>query len=79
MGKEFFSNAEEDYFLQTGKPRVTSTVSSEWILKWNFNANFIGVGFHEICLPGYPASHSCLIEEEEDARFFFMIGPIIGS
>jgi lipoprotein-anchoring transpeptidase ErfK/SrfK len=60
------------FFTNWKAKESVSTVSDEWILKWNFNvANFAGVGFHQYSLPGYPASHSCLRLQENDAKFLY--------
>jgi hypothetical protein len=49
-----------------------STFDDEWNLRWNFNIeNKLGVGFHQYSLPGYPASHSCLRLQEEDAKYLY--------
>lgn len=60
------------FFTNWKAKESVSTVDDEWILKWNFNiANFDGVGFHEYALPGYPASHSCLRLQSNDAQFLY--------
>ncbi len=52
--------------------KTISTVNDEWELLWNFNiANKEGVGWHQYSLPGYPASHSCLRLQENDARYLY--------
>ena len=52
--------------------KTTSTFNDEWDLRWNFNiANKLGVGWHQYELPGYPASHSCLRLQEEDAKYLY--------
>jgi len=60
-------------FYTNWKARVSiSTVNDKWILKWNFNIlNKAGIGWHEYNLPGYPASHSCLRLQENDARYLY--------
>lgn len=60
------------FFTNWKAKETISTVNDEWKLKWNFNvANFDGVGFHEYALPGYPASHSCLRLQSNDAQFLY--------
>ena len=72
MGKSSSRTPRGLFFTNWKSKESISTVSSEWILKWNFNiSNFAGVGFHEYALPGYPASHSCLRLKAEDAIFFY--------
>nr|WP_199002523.1 L,D-transpeptidase [Flavobacterium sp. ASV13] len=57
------------FFTNWKAEKTTSTFNDEWDLKWNFNIeNKLGVGFHEYALPGYPASHSCLRLQENDAK-----------
>lgn len=52
--------------------KTTSTFNDEWDLRWNFNiANKLGVGWHQYELPGYPASHSCLRLQENDAKYLY--------
>jgi lipoprotein-anchoring transpeptidase ErfK/SrfK len=52
--------------------KTISTVNDEWELLWNFNiANKDGVGWHQYAMPGYPASHSCLRLQENDARYLY--------
>lgn len=72
MGKSSSRTPTGLFFTNWKSKESISTVSSEWILKWNFNvSNFGGVGFHEYALPGYPASHSCMRLKAEDAMFFY--------
>ena len=57
----FFSNWKAE--------QTTSTFNDEWDLKWNFNIESKeGVGWHQYALPGYPASHSCLRLQTDDAK-----------
>jgi hypothetical protein len=52
--------------------KTTSTFNDEWDLRWNFNiANKLGVGWHQYQLPGYPASHSCMRLQENDAKYLY--------
>lgn len=60
------------FFTNWKGKEVISTVNDEWKLKWNFNvSNHGGVGFHQYALPGYPASHSCLRLQANDAEFLY--------
>jgi len=60
------------FFTNWKAEETTSTFNDEWNLKWNFNVeNKKGVGFHQYELPGYPASHSCMRLQEEDAKFLY--------
>lgn len=60
------------FFTNWKAEKTTSTFNDEWDLKWNFNIeNKLGVGFHEYALPGYPASHSCLRLQQNDAKFLY--------
>lgn len=60
-------------FNTNWKAKVTiSTINDEWILHWNFNIlSMEGVGWHQYSLPGYPASHSCLRLQENDAHYLY--------
>lgn len=60
------------YFTNWKAEKTTSTFNDEWDLYWNFNIdNKEGIGWHQYSLPGYPASHSCLRLQEEDARYLY--------
>ena len=60
------------FFTNWKAEKTTSTFNDEWELKWNFNIeNKLGVGFHQYTLPGYPASHSCLRLQENDAKYLY--------
>ncbi|HSD09136.1 L,D-transpeptidase [Flavobacterium sp.] len=60
------------FFTNWKAEETTSTFNDEWNLKWNFNVeNKKGVGFHQYELPGYPASHSCMRLQEDDAKFLY--------
>ena len=60
------------FFTNWKGESVKSTSNDEWILKWNFNViNDSGIGFHQYDLPGYPASHSCLRLQMDDAKYLY--------
>ncbi len=57
------------FFANWKAEKTNSTFNDEWELLWNVNIeNKLGVGWHQYGLPGYPASHSCLRLQENDAR-----------
>lgn len=60
------------FFTNWKAEESTSTFDDEWNLRWNFNIeNKLGVGWHQYAMPGYPASHSCLRLQEEDAKYLY--------
>ncbi|RYY56349.1 MAG: murein L,D-transpeptidase [Chitinophagaceae bacterium] len=57
------------FFSNWKAVETTSTFNDEWNLRWNFNIqNKEGIGWHQYALPGYPASHSCLRLQTNDAK-----------
>ncbi|MBO0722511.1 MAG: L,D-transpeptidase [Blastocatellia bacterium] len=49
-----------------------STVNRAWLLRWYVNIdNEKGIAVHEYELPGYPASHSCVRMQADDAAWFY--------
>jgi hypothetical protein len=72
MGRKKDQTPTGLFFTNWKAEKTTSTFNDEWDLKWNFNIeNKLGVGFHEYELPGYPASHSCLRLQENDAKYLY--------
>ncbi|MCW2119213.1 L,D-transpeptidase [Flavobacterium sp. 7A] len=72
MGREKDPTPTGLFFTNWKAEKTNSTFNDEWELKWNFNIeNKLGVGFHEYQLPGYPASHSCLRLQENDAKYLY--------
>ena len=72
MGRKKDQTPTGLFFTNWKAEQTTSTFNDEWDLKWNFNiANKLGVGFHQYSLPGYPASHSCLRLQENDAKYLY--------
>ncbi|MEC5167017.1 hypothetical protein RCH18_002766 [Flavobacterium sp. PL11] len=69
MGREKDKTPTGLFFTNWKAEETVSTFDDEWELRWNFNiANKLGVGWHQYSLPGYPASHSCLRLQENDAK-----------
>lgn len=72
MGSKKHTTRTGLFFTNWKARKTISTFDDEWELKWNFNiANEAGIGWHQYTLPGYPASHSCLRLNEEDAKFLY--------
>ncbi len=72
MGRESDKTPTGLFFTNWKAEKTTSTFNDEWDLEWNFNiANKLGVGWHQYSLPGYPASHSCLRLQENDAKYLY--------
>lgn len=60
------------FFTNWKARETTSTFNDEWNLRWNFNVeNKLGIGWHQYEMPGYPASHSCMRLQEQDARYLY--------
>lgn len=69
MGRKQDQTPTGLFYANWKAEETTSTFNDEWDLKWNFNVeNLLGVGWHQYSLPGYPASHSCMRLQENDAR-----------
>lgn len=72
MGRKADPTPTGLYYTNWKAEQTTSTFNDEWDLRWNFNIeNKLGIGFHQYELPGYPASHSCLRLQENDAKFLY--------
>lgn len=72
MGRKKYPTPSGLYFTNWKSKKSISSVNDEWVLPWNFNiANRMGIGWHQYALPGYPASHSCLRLQTEDARYLY--------
>ncbi len=52
-----------------------SSIDSSWVLPytWNFH-RYAGSAFHKFDMPGYPASHSCIRQFMDDAKWLFSWG-----
>lgn len=69
MGRKQDQTPTGLFYANWKAEETTSTFNDEWDLRWNFNVeNLLGVGWHQYSLPGYPASHSCMRLQENDAR-----------
>jgi hypothetical protein len=69
MGRKKDQTPTGLFYANWKAEKTNSTFNDEWELRWNFNIeNKEGIGWHQYNLPGYPASHSCLRLQENDAR-----------
>lgn len=74
-GKEKTQTYPGRYAL-TWKDRLRrSSLDSNWVLPftWNFH-KYAGNAFHQFAMPGYPASHSCIRQFMNDAKWLFEWG-----
>ena len=72
MGRKQDQTPTGLFYANWKAEETTSTFNDEWDLRWNFNVeNLLGVGWHQYSLPGYPASHSCMRLQEDDARYLY--------
>lgn len=72
MGKKSSKTPTGLFYTNWKAESTISTVDDEWELLWNFNIeNKEGIGWHQYELPGYPASHSCLRLQENDAKYLY--------
>jgi hypothetical protein len=60
------------YSLQWRERLRRSSFNEEWIMPytWNFH-KITGMAFHQFDMPGYPASHMCIRQFEDDAKWLF--------
>lgn len=72
MGRKKDKTPTGLFYANWKAEKTISTFNDEWELRWNFNIeNKQGVGWHQYSLPGYPASHSCLRLQENDAHSLY--------
>lgn len=72
MGKKSAQTKQGLMFTNWKKELSISSVSDEWKLPYNVNIhNSLGIGWHQYDLPGYPASHSCLRLQKDDAQWLY--------
>ncbi len=71
-GREEYPTPPGLFHLNWRSPGRHSTVNSNWYMPWYFNFdNEGGLAFHQLMLPGRPASHSCIRLLERDARWLY--------
>jgi hypothetical protein len=60
------------FHLNWRSPGRSSTQNPDWYMRWYFNfENGRGIAFHQLELPGRPASHACLRLLERDAKWLY--------
>lgn len=74
-GREAYPTPSGLFHLSWKSPGRHSTVDSDWYMPWYFNFhNERGLAFHQLTLPGLPASHACIRLLERDARWLYEWG-----
>jgi hypothetical protein len=74
-GSEVLPTPEGLYHLNWKSKGRASTDDPTWYMKWYFNfQNTEGRALHELEMPGYPASHSCIRMLERDAMWLYEWG-----
>ncbi len=74
-GKERTPTYPGRYALVWKEEKHRSSLDSNWVMPytWNFHAQ-AGNAFHQFAMPGYPASHSCVRQLYDDARWLYYWG-----
>lgn len=74
-GRETYPTPSGLFHLNWKSPGRTSTEDPDWYMRWYFNFhNDRGLAFHQLELPGRPASHACVRLLERDARWLYEWG-----
>ena len=74
-GSDVVPTPEGFYHLNWRSKGRTSTEDKSWYMNWYFNfQNAEGRAFHELEMPGYPASHSCIRMLKRDAMWLYEWG-----
>ena len=74
-GREAHSTPAGTFHLNWKSPGRHSTDDPDWYMPWYFNfQNERGLAFHQLELPGRPASHACIRLLERDARWLYEWG-----
>ncbi len=71
-GREKYPTPSGLFHLNWRSPGRSSTMDPDWYMRWYFNfQNDRGLAFHQLELPGRPASHACVRLLERDARWIY--------
>jgi hypothetical protein len=74
-GSDVMPTPEGFYHLNWKSKGRASTEDPSWYMNWYFNfQNTEGRALHQLEMPGYPASHSCIRMLERDAMWIFNWG-----
>jgi lipoprotein-anchoring transpeptidase ErfK/SrfK len=74
-GSDVLPTPEGFHHLNWKSKGRASTENSKWYMNWYFNfQNTEGRAFHELEMPGYPASHSCIRMLKRDAMWLYEWG-----
>ena len=74
-GKERTPSYPGRYALSWKQEVHHSSIDSTWVMPYTFNFHTeAGSAFHQFEMPGKPASHSCMRQFEDDAKWLFTWG-----
>ena len=74
-GRKIYPTPSGLFHLNWRSPGRSSTIDPDWYMPWYFNFdNDRGLAFHQLELPGRPASHACVRLLERDARWLYEWG-----
>ena len=71
-GKEKTPTYPGRYSFVWKKKEHLSSLDSTWVMPFNWNFHqYAGCAFHQFTMPGYAASHSCVRQFREDAKWMY--------
>ena len=74
-GKEKTPSYPGRYALVWKQLERKSSLDETWIMPFTFNFHrYAGSAFHQFDMPGYPASHSCIRQFGDDAKWLYYWG-----
>ncbi len=74
-GKEKTPTYPGRYALVWKQLERRSSLDSTWVMPYTFNFHkYAGSAFHQFTMPGYAASHSCVRQFKDDAKWLFYWG-----
>ena len=74
-GKEKTPTFPGRYALVWKQEKRRSSLDSTWFMPYTFNFHrYAGNAFHQYDMPGYPASHSCIRQNMDDAIWLYKWG-----
>ena len=74
-GKEKTQTYPGRYALVWRQLERRSSLDSTWVMPYTFNFHkYAGNAFHQFAMPGYAASHSCIRQFKDDAKWLYNWG-----